>query len=99
MGPIDSPSRLAIVFRIWLSGSSWKSPSRGMARALGAAGGGAGGTHGRAAGGSRARRRGARGGGSLDVALDDPSIGAGALNALQVEATLRCQPASERRRA
>jgi len=37
MGPIDSPRRLAIVFRIWLSGSSWKSPSRGMAGALGAA--------------------------------------------------------------
>jgi hypothetical protein len=34
---MDSPRRRAIVLRMLVSGSSWKSPSRGMAGALGAA--------------------------------------------------------------
>src|SRR3954465_4931739 len=28
MGPIDSPSRLAMIFRIWVRGTPWESPSK-----------------------------------------------------------------------
>ena len=78
---MDSESRRAIVFRIWVSGTSREvlaEPEREPSTAC------------------RGAAAGARRDGRLDVAFDDASAGTAALNRLEVEAALGRHAARER---